>query len=366
MNAAVSFLDFNQWKVGGIVVLDDEPANVSLLVQLLRESGHTNVHGLNDPRQLMELLDQHAIDLLLLDLKMPHLDGYQIIEQVQSLEYPPCVLVLTAHVDRDSRLRALKLGARDFVPKPFDAEELLTRVRNLVEMRRSQASLRQQNKTLETHVRERTQEIHDTRLEIIRRLGRAAEFRDNETGLHIIRMSKISQIVGRAAGMSVPEAELLLNASPMHDIGKIGIPDRILLKPGKLDADEWRIMQTHARIGAELLDGHDAPLLAMARDIALTHHEKWDGSGYPNGRRAEEIPLVGRIVALADVFDALTSTRPYKAAWPVEQALDHIRAQRGVHFDPYLTDAFMDCLNEIRAVCLQFAEPGAGTGKLYG
>ncbi|MBI5937010.1 MAG: response regulator [Betaproteobacteria bacterium] len=366
MNAAENTLDFDSRAAGGIVVLDDEPANVSLLVQLLREGGHEDVHGLNDPRQLMALLERHPIDLLLLDLNMPYLDGYQIIGQVQSLEHPPCVLVLTAHVDRDNRLRALKSGARDFVSKPFDAEELLARTRNLIEMRRSQVSLRQQNRTLETHVRERTQEIHDTRLEIIRRLGRAAEFRDNETGLHIIRMSKISQIVGRAAGMSEAEAEVLLNASPMHDIGKIGIPDRILLKPGKLDADEWCVMQSHARIGADLLDGHDAPLLAMARDIALTHHEKWDGGGYPDGLRAEQIPLVGRIVALADVFDALTSVRPYKAAWPVEQALDHIRAQRGIHFDPYLTDIFMDCLDEIRSICHQFAEPGEGTGKLYG
>ena len=365
MNAAANSLDLDSRAAGGIVVLDDEPANVSLLVQLLREGGHEDVHGLNDPRQLMALLDRHPIDLLLLDLNMPYLDGYQVIEQVQSLEHPPCVLVLTAHVDRENRLRALESGARDFVPKPFDAAELLARVRNLVEMRHSQSSLRRQNQSLEGHVQERTRELHDTRLDIIRRLGRAAEFRDNETGLHIIRMSKISQIVGRAVGMSEAEAELLLNASPMHDIGKIGIPDRILLKPGKLDSDEWRIMQTHARIGADLLDGHDAPLLTMARDIALTHHEKWDGSGYPDGRRDEEIPLVGRIVALADVFDALTSARPYKPAWPADKALAYIREQRGIQFDPQLTDLFMGCLDEIGEVSRQFAEPGEGGGKLY-
>lgn len=360
-----NLLEFDQAKAGSIVILDDEPANVSLLQQLLHESGYKNVHGLEDPRLLMDALSRHTVDLLLLDLNMPHIDGHQILEQVQSLEHPPCVLVLTAHVDRNNRLRALKSGARDFVAKPFDAEELLMRVRNLIEIRRSQVTLRQQNKTLEAHVRERTQEIHDTRLEIIRRLGRAAEFRDNETGLHIIRMSKISQVVSRVAGMGELESEILLNASPMHDIGKIGIPDRILLKPGKLDAEEWRIMQTHARIGADLLDGHDAPLLNMARDIALTHHEKWDGSGYPEGLCGEEIPLVGRIVALADVFDALTSKRPYKEAWPVEQALDYIQAQRGAHFDPYLTDTFMDSVEGIREICYQFAEPGDGTGKLY-
>ena len=365
MNAVTTLLNSELAKACGIVVLDDEPANVSLLLQLLQEAGYLNVHGLTDPRELIGLLGRQAVDILLLDLRMPYFDGYQIIEQLQTLENPPCILVLTAHADRDSRLKALKMGARDFVSKPFDAEELLARVRNLAEIRSSQANLRQQNRTLESHVRERTREINETRLEIIRRLGRAAEFRDNETGLHIIRMSKISQIVGRAAGMCEEEAELLLNASPMHDIGKIGIPDRILLKPGKLDTDEWKVMMSHARIGADLLDGHDAPLLSMARDIALTHHEKWDGTGYPRGLQTEEIPLVGRVVALADVFDALTSARPYKQAWPVEQALEHIRSQRGLHFDPYLTDVFMDCLGDVRAVCQQFAEPGGGHGKLY-
>jgi putative two-component system response regulator len=235
--------------------------------------------------------------------------------------------------------------------------ELLARVRNLLEVHRYQTHLRRQNVVLEEKVRERTRELHDTRLEIIHRLGRAAEYRDNETGLHIIRMSRYSQTLGRLAGLDDEEADLLLHASPMHDIGKIGIPDRILLKPGKLDPDEWTVMQTHARIGADLLDGHPAPLLRMARDIALTHHEKWDGSGYPDGRRGEEIPLVGRIVAVADVFDALTSARPYKPAWPLEKALDYIRAQRGRHFDPALAGLFLEHLPEFLVIRERYAEP---------
>jgi putative two-component system response regulator len=199
----------------------------------------------------------------------------------------------------------------------------------------------------------------ETRMEIIRRLGRAAEYRDNETGLHIIRMSKFSEILGRTAGMDADWCEMLLNASPMHDIGKIGIPDRILLKPGKFEPEEWEIMKTHAAIGAEILSGHHSDLMEMARVIAITHHEKWDGTGYPNGLKGEDIPLVGRIVALADVFDALTSERPYKKAWSVEDALGYLLENRGMHFDPNLVGVFEKVLPEILAVREQYAEPPA-------
>jgi putative two-component system response regulator len=210
---------------------------------------------------------------------------------------------------------------------------------------------------LEQKVRERTRELEETRMEIIRRLGRAAEYRDNETGLHIIRMSKFSQILGQATGMSDQDSGMLLNASPMHDIGKIGIPDSILLKPGKLDADEWEIMKTHSSIGAKILSGHPSELMQMAREIALTHHEKWDGSGYPGGLSGEEIPLSGRIVALADVFDALTSERPYKKAWAVDDAVSFIKENSGKHFDPTLVELFIDRLDEIIEVRDKYAEP---------
>ena len=341
----------------GILIVDDEPANVRLLQQMLVLDGYRNVIGLTDPRETMARIVEQGTDLLLLDLNMPHLDGFQVMEQIRGLDLPPAVLVLTAQSALEVKLRALRSGARDFLAKPFDMAELLARVRNLLEVHRFQVHLRHENAILEARVRERTRELHDTRLEIIHRLGRAAEYRDNETGLHIIRMSRYSETLGRLAGMDAAEAELLLHASPMHDIGKIGIPDRILLKPGRLDADEWAIMQTHARIGADLLDGHPAPLLRMARDIALTHHEKWDGSGYPDGRQGEDIPLVGRVVAVADVFDALTSARPYKPAWSVEQAVGYLAEQRGRHFEPRLVDLFLGHLDDFLSIRERYAEP---------
>ncbi|MGQ9686026.1 MAG: response regulator [Thiobacillaceae bacterium] len=346
-----------EMAAAGILIVDDEPANVRLLQQMLAMDGYRNVIGITDARQTLARVAEQGTDLLLLDLNMPHLDGFQVMEQLKGMDQAPCILVLTAQATTEYRLRALRAGARDFLTKPFDMAELLARVRNLLEVHQYQVHLRQQNAVLAAQVRERTRELHDTRLEIIHRLGRAAEFRDNETGLHIIRMSRYSEILGRLAGMGDEEADLLLHASPMHDIGKIGIPDRILLKPGKLDADEWEVMQTHARIGAELLDGHPAPLLRMARDIALTHHEKWDGSGYPDGRRGEEIPLVGRIVAVADVFDALTSARPYKPAWSVERALGYLSAQRGLHFEPRLVDLFLGHLDDFLSIRERYAEP---------
>jgi putative two-component system response regulator len=206
--------------------------------------------------------------------------------------------------------------------------------------------------------------LQRSRLQVVQRLGRAAEYRDNETGLHIIRMSNTSALLAREAGLETSRCELLLNASPMHDIGKIGIPDEILLKPGKLEPHEWQVMKTHTLIGADLLAGDESDLMMMAHDIALTHHEKWDGNGYPHGLRGEEIPLVGRIVALADVFDALTSKRPYKPAWPVERAVALIREQAGKHFDPELAGLFLSILPEILDIHNQYAEPAAAEDSL--
>jgi putative two-component system response regulator len=290
---------------------------------------------------------------------MPVLDGYGVLDQLNSLvtDDMPAVLVLTAQNMQSYRQRALDNGARDYVTKPFDANELLSRVRNLLEVKMAHKFIRHQNEILEQKVQERTQAIHDTRLQVVNRLGRAAEYRDNETGLHIIRMSKIAVIIGKAAGMSDDACDLLLNAAPMHDIGKIGIPDHILLKPGKFEPEEWQVMQTHAQIGADILAGDDSDLMSMAHEIALNHHEKWNGKGYPNGLTGDSIPLVGRITALADVFDALTSERPYKKAWSVEDAVCLIKEERGQHFDPDLVDIFLEKLPEIIVVKEKYAEP---------
>ena len=345
-------------KEATILVVDDQPVNVKLLEKVLAAEGYQNVISTTDSRDAAGLYQKHRCDLVLLDLNMPHMDGFGVMEQMRALtdDYPP-ILVLTALKDRASRVRALEEGAKDFVSKPFDRVELLSRIRNMLEVRLLHKAVKDQNRILEERVLERTRELDETRLEIIRRLGRAAEYRDNETGLHIIRMSQYSQLLGLAAGLSDAEANLLLNASPMHDIGKIGIPDQILLKTGKLSAEEWEIMKTHPTIGAEIMSGHHSELMQIAREIALYHHEKWDGSGYPQGLAGEDIPLMGRIVAVADVFDALTTARPYKKAWVVEDAIDYIRDNKGAHFDPRLVELFLDNIAEVMAIRAKYPEP---------
>lgn len=324
---------------------------------MLDIDGYLNVISTTDPTQVEALYMEQNSDLILLDLNMPIMDGYQVLARVREVDpdYPP-IIVLTAQSDRESRIKALDLGARDFLAKPFDRVELMTRIRNMLEVRIMTKAMKNQNMILDGMVKERTQELNDTRLEVIRRLGRAAEYRDDMTGFHIIRMSRYSQLLAQAAGMSEAEAEVVLNASPMHDIGKIGIPDRVLLKPGKLDAEEWKIMQTHVDIGVEILSGSDSILMNMAAEIAQNHHEKWDGSGYPCGLAGEDIPLTGRVVAVADVFDALTTERPYKKAWPIEEAVEFLKEQSGKHFEPELIVCFIDILPDILQVREQYAE----------
>ena len=359
MNVHPDFDDSDLYQAS-ILLVDDEAANIRLMQKILTGAGYRNVAATHDPREVSGLCSETPFDLLVLDLNMPHLDGFQVMEKLrQSLpEKSPAILVLTAQDSRETRIRALESGARDFITKPFDRIELLARVRNLIEVQIAQRCMQTYSQELEKKVQSRTRQLQHTRLQVVRRLGRAAEYRDNETGLHIIRMSNVSAVLGKAAGLSDYECDLLLNASPMHDIGKIGIPDHILLKPGKLDAREWEIMKTHAHIGADILAGEDSDLMTLAHDIALMHHEKWDGSGYPQGLKQDEIALQGRIVALADVFDALTSERPYKHAWPVDEAVTYIREQSGRHFDPVLVEFFMDALPGIIEIGEQFAEPG--------
>ncbi len=341
-----------------ILVVDDEAVNLKLLERMLGLHGYTSLSLVQDSRNVVEAYQRRKPDLILLDVNMPCLDGYQVIEQLKSLDDPllPPIIMLTAQNGREYVFKALSLGARDFIAKPFDQTELLMRVRNLLDAHLAHKLLAEQKDVLEAEVRSRTRELYESRLEIIRFLGRAAEYRDNETGLHIVRMSQYSVCLGKAAGMGEEEAEMLLNASPMHDIGKIGISDRILQKPGKLDASEYQIMKKHAEIGADILSGHPSPLMQMAATIALTHHEKWDGSGYPQGLAGEGIPLVGRVVALCDVFDALTSNRPYKKAWSSENALGYIAENSASHFDPCLVKTFESIVPEILAIRERHAE----------
>ena len=353
-------------KDSRILIIDDEQANLTLIEKILELDGYHNFISLSDSTRAIELYQTQKPHLILLDLNMPVFDGFDVMDQLTALDPGddfPSILVLTAQTDRDTRIRALNGGAKDYVHKPFDRVELLSRIKNQLEVKRLHETIKQQNDFLEVKVAERTRELQETRLEVIHRLGLAAEYRDNETGLHIIRMSKVSAELAKAAGLADSQCELILNASPMHDIGKLGIPDSVLLKPGKLNAKEWETMKTHTLIGAEILSGGDTDLLELARLIAITHHEKWDGSGYPNGLKGEEIPLEGRIVALADVFDALTSERPYKEAWTVEKAIEYIAEMSGTQFDPDLVTIFIGILPKVQEISNRYREPRAQLEK---
>lgn len=332
-----------------ILVVDDNPVNVVLLQAILDGAGYAHVWTTTDSRQVEPLYKEHRFDLILLDIRMPYLDGIQVMELLKKNmgeDYLP-VLVLTAQTDQETRRRALDVGAKDFLTKPFEQWEVLLRIRNMLETRIYFNNQRLRADELEGLVRERTAMVRETQLEIVRRLGRAGEFRDNETGAHVIRMSRACHLLALAAGLSAERAETLLYASPMHDVGKIGLPDNILLKPARLDPDERKTMERHVEIGAEILKGHDSELMQMARCVALTHHEKWDGSGYPRGLKGEDIPLEGRIAAICDVFDALTSARPYKQGWTTEEALSFIKEQAGKHFDPWLVEIFEGIAPEV-------------------
>ncbi len=345
-------------KQSCIFVIDDEPANLKLLNKMLASQGYSSTILIQDPREVIDRYRQTRPDLILLDINMPHLDGFEVLDRLKALNDPlmPPVVILTAQHGREHLLKAFAAGARDFVSKPFDRAELLMRVRNLLEAHFAHRMIHDQKNVLEDMVRLRTEELKETQLQVLRRLGRAAEFRDNETGNHILRMSKICSLLAKSLGWPNEEVELMLHASPMHDIGKIGITDSILLKPGKLEPEEFQIMKTHAEIGAGILEGGDSALLRLARTIALTHHEKWDGSGYPLGLSGTDIPIASRIAAVADVFDALISSRPYKPAWPLEKAIDFLKENTGRHFDPEIVEHFLKNLDAVKSIVNQYPE----------
>lgn len=341
-----------------ILIVDDDPKNVAVIQQVMEMAGYENIYFTSDPREVCDLYQEIWPDLLLLDLNMPYMNGFEVMNALKDIEqrdYIP-ILVLTAQTDRESRIQALKAGAKDFLLKPFDLIEVIHRIQNILEVRLLHNKLRQQNFCLEEKVQERTKELYKSQLSVVERLGRAAEYRDNETGNHVLRMSQIASLIASKMGFNHKQCELILKASPMHDIGKIGIPDGILLKPGKHDAEEWSVMKTHAEIGYRILADDPSELMQLAAKIALQHHEKWDGSGYPNGLKGEEISLEARITTVSDVFDALTSERPYKKAWSIEKATQYINSQKGLTFDPDVVEHFNIHLEEILNIKEQFVD----------
>ena len=352
--------DLFESKTARILLVDDEPANLKLFSLMLRSDGYRNLVSIQDPRDVVESYRAVRPDLILLDINMPHMDGYEVMAALKALKEPLLapIIVLTAQSGEDFLLKALNGGAVDFLSKPVNKRELLARVNNTLLAHLARRAMHGQNSLLEAVVAQRTKQLRLSRLDLVRRLGRASEYRDNETGQHILRMSHASALLARRIGWTEERCEVMLYASPLHDVGKIGIPDGILLKPGPLTGDEREVMKKHAQIGADLLDdGHGDELLTMASEIALCHHEKWDGSGYPAGLSGFQIPESARIVAITDVFDALTSSRPYKRPWTVADALAYMNEQIGKHFDPTFMVCFADIVDDIVAIRERFAEP---------
>jgi putative two-component system response regulator len=329
-----------------ILVIDDEETNLRLIRGMLRHAGYHYVATLNDARHLEHQIAAQPPDLVVLDLHMPHRHGFSVIEALQPwilAEHLP-VLVVSGDGSSESRHRALSLGARDFLTKPFDLTEMTLRVRNQLETRLLYQDVRKQNRALLETINGRTQQLEHTRIEMIERLAIAAEYRDDETSRHTQRVGQMSARLAHALGLAAADAHLIERASPLHDVGKIGIPDALLRKTSGLTTEEMAVMQTHTVIGANILRGSDAPLLQLAEVIALSHHERWDGRGYPQAIAAEDIPLAGRIVAVADAFDALTNDRPYRKAQSIEDGVREIVLHRGTQFDPTVVDALADAV----------------------
>ena len=325
-----------------ILIVEDDSGVQRVLERMLKSNGFLNITRVQDVGSAQDVWRRTPPDLVLVDLHMPGASGFQLLEHMRAVdtssEFLP-VIMLTGDGDPDVRRRALDLGAHDFLTKPFDTAEVLLRIRNLLRTRLLNRRLVESNNELEERVRERTLNLDEARREALEHLARAAEFRDDMTGQHTHRVGLVSAGIARVLGWDEDAIGLIRNAAPLHDIGKIGIPDSILLKAGPLTREEFVVMKTHTTIGAAILAGSHAPVFQLAREITLTHHERWDGNGYPAGTRADAIPIAGRIVCAADVYDALTHERPYKDAMTATQALGFIDTNAGTHFDPLVVAA---------------------------
>lgn len=348
-----------------VMIVDDEKLNIEVVKSYLRNEGFDNFLSTTDSSQAVEMLRQHRPDIVLLDINMPQVTGLEILAEVgrdAALSVIP-VLILTAANDPKIKLQALRLGASDFLAKPVDPSEMTLRVENVLAVKAYQDHLAEYSERLERQVRIRTEELERSRQEAIHCLARAGEYRDDNTGHHVIRVGRYAGLIASELGFDDSTVELIEQAAQLHDVGKIGIPDSILHKPGKLDASEYEIIQEHCRIGRHIIDplsqeetaclkshtsigrsimgSTHSPVLQLAAVIADSHHEKWDGSGYPHGLKGDDIPLEGRIVAVADVFDAVSTARPYKEAYPISKCLEILAEGRGKHFDPQVLDAFL-------------------------
>jgi putative two-component system response regulator len=341
-----------------VAIVDDSDINLALLKALVNKLGDCEPLLFQESPKGLTWCVENLPDLVIVDYMMPDFDGLQFIARFRAA--PGCadipVLMITANDDKDVRYEALQIGATDFLTKPVDRLEFSARVRNMLALSTSRRHLADRAAWLAEEVQKATAAIHSREQELLFRMSRAAEFRDPETGAHIQRMAHYSHLIATRLGLPAEDLSLILQAAPMHDVGKIGIPDHILLKPAKLTPEEFDVMKGHSMLGFELLNGSESQVLQAAASIAISHHEKFDGTGYPYGVAGNSIPLFGRIVAVADVFDALTSERPYKLAWPFDQAIDFLRQGAGQHFDPVCVEAFLACTPEILAIQARFQD----------
>jgi len=357
-------------QTGRILIIDDSVDHNLLLQTTLSKAGHADSRAVTDSREAMPAFGEFRPDLVLLDLHMRGQDGFEILRQL-SLCIPPesylPIVVLTADPSQESKQKALSLGAADFITKPFDNVEVLLRINAALKEHFIHRDLEERNRILDRRVSERTQDLENAQMELLHRLALAAEYRDDNTGRHTHRVGELAATLARSVGISEAETQLIRMAAPLHDLGKIGIPDRILLKPDKLTAEEYEVVRAHTIIGGRMLSGSKFPVLQLAEKIALYHHERWDGNGYA-GLRSEAIPAEARIVCLADAFDVLTHERPYKRAWQIPDAVAEIDSQRGRQFDPHLVDALTELFraDSLRAFADAVATPDARTdGKRW-
>ena len=341
-----------------VAIIDVNEPNVKIYAHILSRIENLRIKSFTSPDAALLWSEHNEPDLIVLDYRMPPKDGLEFIREFNRIRPGGLVpiVMITAEKDRAVRHKALELGASDFLSKPADPVEFLVRVRNLLALRESRKRLVDHAATLAEEVRMAVKEIADREQETINRLSRAAESRDNETGQHIVRMGKYAERLGQTLDLDEEDCRYLLLATPMHDIGKVATPDHILLKEGPLTPSEWYIMKQHARAGYDILAGSSSKVLQLAAQIALRHHERWDGSGYPDGLRGTQIPLAARIATVGDVFDALTSVRPYKRAWTIDEAFSHIVASSGKHFDPMVVKALESTMPEIVTISKHFAD----------
>jgi putative two-component system response regulator len=363
-----------------IMLIDDEPINIKVARRYLQEAGYKDFIAVTDSTIAIDEIMAHKPDVIVLDVMMPRINGIDLLQTIRSTPQTAHipVLILTANCERETRLRALDAGATDFLEKPVDPAELLPRVRNSLTIKAHHDHLERQAEELEAAVQKRTAELAASRLEVVQCLARAAEFRDDNTGRHVLRVGRYAGVIGRSLGLAEDFVALLELAAQLHDVGKIGIPDSILLKAGSLTPEEFDMVQRHcgfgkrvfesanenettmlrqhSKLGAEMLNCTSSPLIQIAARTALTHHERWDGTGYPLGLAGEDIPIEGRITAVADVFDALSSRRPYKPAFPLVKCFQILEEGRAKHFDPNVLDAFESVRDQIVQIQLEYAD----------